>query len=120
MRRLLGLLCEVSVSFIFHVESGVKRKWDRLGIEYIPTITIRLGMKCSNSPGPGACLGQLEAQKREKGMMPSLEISWLTRDWANVMVRTLPRAERATKTDITRFAVVPKTLPTWLLLALGF
>jgi hypothetical protein len=46
------------------------------------------------------------------GKTPSFANSWFTRDWAKVIVTTLPNALSATKTEITLLAVVPNTFPT--------
>lgn len=61
-------------------------------------MTMKEGMKCSIKPADGEPKGHDEAQNRGKGMTPSLASSWLTRDWAKVTVKTLPYAERATRT----------------------
>lgn len=56
------------------------------------------GMKWSRRPAEGEPKGQLEAQNLGKGITPSLASSWLTRDWANVTVRTFPKADMARRT----------------------
>ena len=71
-------------------------------------------MKCSKSPADGAPEGQVPAQKRGNGISPSFASSWLTRDWVNVTVITLPKALRATKTLDPVSAVNTKSIEAYL------
>lgn len=75
-------------------------------------MTMKLGIKWRRSPDEGEPAGHELAQNRPNGMTPSFASSWLTRDWAKVTVMTLPRALRATKAEMTRCAVGPKTFLT--------
>ena len=62
------------------------------------SMTAREGTRCNRRPLVGDPHGQLEAQKRGNGSIPSFASSWLTRACANVMVMMLPKAEIATST----------------------
>lgn len=87
--------------------------------------------QCSKRPMNGAFNGLLLAQRRDHGMIPSRPISCTTIDsrlvqlhpcyilkflvdlhlpCANITLSTLPKAERATKTERTRSARDPNML----------
>lgn len=66
--------------------------------------------QCSKRPANGALKGLLLAQKREKGRMPSRPSSCTILPCEKITDRTLPNADRATKTDSARSARGPITL----------
>lgn len=74
------------------------------------SITTTETNQCSKRPARGALNGLLEAQRRENGRMPSRPISCTNRPWENITLSTLPKADRATKTERARSALTPNIL----------
>lgn len=60
--------------------------------------------QCSKRPAKGALNGLLLAKNREKGRIPSRPISCTRRPWEKMTDKTLPKADKATKTDKARSA----------------
>src|SRR5690242_21669603 len=66
--------------------------------------------QCSKRPANGALKGLLDAQNLDQGRIPSRPNSCTRRPCEKMTLRTLPKADRATKTDSARSAFGPKTL----------
>jgi hypothetical protein len=85
--------------------------WDGGLPKGMTTMNAKVNRNIKNKEAVGAPHGQLLAQKRENGSMPSFASSWSTRASLKETVITFPKAERDTNAAAILLASSPNIFP---------